>query len=115
MTGAITGPDYGFGLYVHWPYCTKICPYCDFNVYAAKAREAAPLVAAICSDIQNQRAFLPNHPPLDSIFFGGGTPSLLSPADLSAIIEAAVSSFGLTAEAEITIEANPNDILGADL
>ena len=46
MTLAV-GPQYGFGLYVHWPYCARICPYCDFNVYAAKDRDTAPLLDAI--------------------------------------------------------------------
>ena len=74
-----TGPDWGFGAYLHWPFCARICPYCDFNVYAAKARDNAPLVNAMCRDIQGHRAVLPDHPPLDTVYFGGGTPSLMSP------------------------------------
>ncbi|MEL6414728.1 MAG: radical SAM family heme chaperone HemW [Pseudomonadota bacterium] len=105
------GPDYGFGLYVHWPYCTRICPYCDFNVYAAKDRDSDPLVQAIVDDIRTQRALLPSHPPLDSVFFGGGTPSLLSAKQMERILSAAEKSFGLKADAEISLEANPNDVL----
>ncbi|MBR9834310.1 MAG: radical SAM protein, partial [Alphaproteobacteria bacterium] len=109
------GPKYGFGLYVHWPYCSRVCPYCDFNVYAAKARETAPLVAAICADIQAHRALLPEHPALSSIFLGGGTPSLLSAPDMAAILKAADEAFGLAPGAEITLEANPNDLSHARL
>ena len=109
------GPDYGFGLYVHWPYCARICPYCDFNVYAGKERDTAPLVAAMCADLVSQKKWLADHPKLDSIFFGGGTPSLMAPSDLSAIISAADTSFGLKSDAEITIAANPNDVLRADV
>ncbi|MEM7330128.1 MAG: radical SAM family heme chaperone HemW [Pseudomonadota bacterium] len=110
MTAAI-GPDYGFGLYVHWPYCTRICPYCDFNVYAAKDRDRAPLVAAIIADIRAHGARLPEHKTLQSIFFGGGTPSLLSAAEMSRIIEASNDTFDLAQGIEITLESNPNDVL----
>lgn len=105
------GPHYGFGLYVHWPYCARICPYCDFNVYAAKDRETGPLVEAILQDIQAHKARLHDHPPLTSIFLGGGTPSLLSAQDLEAIIQTAADQFGLEPNGEITLEANPNDVL----
>lgn len=109
------GPRYGFGLYVHWPYCAKICPYCDFNVYSAKDRDAAPLVLAIRQDIERHRAFLPDHPRLDSLFLGGGTPSLLGAGDIEDIVETAHVQFGFKQGAEITIEANPNDIHHSDL
>lgn len=105
------GPEYGFGLYVHWPYCARICPYCDFNVYAAKDRETTSLLDAIIGDIVAHRAQLPDHPQLDSIFLGGGTPSLLSGREMARIIDAARDAFGLKSHAEITLEANPNDIL----
>lgn len=109
------GPDYGFGLYIHWPYCTRICPYCDFNVYAAKDRDVEPLVAAIIADIQAQRTRLPNHPPLNSVFFGGGTPSLLSPRQIERILAASNEAFTFAQDIEITLESNPNDILNGDL
>lgn len=105
------GPEFGFGLYVHWPYCARICPYCDFNVYAAKDRDTEPLVHAIITDIKAQRARLPAHPTLDSVFLGGGTPSLLSGGQIARILETADQAFGLKAGAEITLEANPNDVL----
>ncbi|WP_018147998.1 radical SAM family heme chaperone HemW [Henriciella marina] len=104
------GPDYGFGLYIHWPYCTRICPYCDFNVYAAKDRDNAPLNAALLADLERHRAVLPEHPPLGSIYFGGGTPSLMSAPAIGKLIETADRAFGVETGAEITLEANPVDI-----
>ena len=109
------GPDFGFGLYIHWPYCARICPYCDFNVYAAKDRDIEPLVTAIIADIHAQRGRLPDHPPLNSIFFGGGTPSLLSPHQIERLITASNDAFTIDQDVEITLESNPNDILDGDL
>ena len=63
MKGGLTpfGPEYGFGIYVHWPYCAKICPYCDFNVYAAKDRDNSPLLNAIRKDLEIHRPRMPQH------------------------------------------------------
>jgi len=109
------GPHFGFGLYVHWPYCTRICPYCDFNVYAAKDRDPSLLVEAICNDIHQHRQRMPEHGALDSVYLGGGTPSLLAPSDVERILKAADDVFGLKPGAEVTLEANPNDVMRADL
>ena len=109
------GPHFGFGLYVHWPYCARICPYCDFNVYAAKDRESGPLTDAIAADIHAHRPRLPQHGALDTVYFGGGTPALLPPGQLGALLSAASQAFGIRSGAEITLEANPNDVLRADL
>ncbi|MEM5518443.1 radical SAM family heme chaperone HemW [Henriciella sp. AS95] len=109
------GPDYGFGLYIHWPYCSKICPYCDFNVYAAKDRDNRPLLDAIARDLARHADDLPDHPPLGSVYFGGGTPSLMAAGDIALLVELAERSFGLAPGAEITLEANPNDVISADL
>ena len=109
------GPKYGFGLYVHWPYCTRICPYCDFNVYATKDRDSAPLLEAIIADLHSTSERLGDHPKLDSIFLGGGTPSLLTGDQMARLIEVANDAYGLADGAEITLEANPNDILKAEL
>lgn len=105
------GPDFGFGLYLHWPFCTRICPYCDFNVYAAKARDAEPLIAAMIADLDAHRRRLPDHPALDSVFFGGGTPSLLSDRQMAQILDQVNDAFGIKSDAEITLEANPNDVV----
>jgi len=109
------GPHFGFGLYVHWPYCARICPYCDFNVYAAKDRDPALLVDAICADIAAHRERIPAHGALDSVYFGGGTPSLLAPEHVARILGEADRVFGIKPGAEITLEANPNDVMRADL
>lgn len=115
LTPSPFGPHFGFGLYVHWPYCTRICPYCDFNVFAAKDRANGPLVEAIAADIIAHRPRMPQHGGLDTIYFGGGTPALLRPDELGRILLAASDTFGIKNGAEVTLEANPNDVLRADL
>lgn len=109
------GPDYGFGLYIHWPYCSKICPYCDFNVYAAKDRDSAPLVETILEDLARHREALGAHPRLTSVYLGGGTPSLLSSDEIARLVSAADTAFGFQSDVEITLEANPNDVLRSDV
>ena len=96
------------GIYIHWPYCAAICPYCDFNVYKAHGRDTAPLVNAILADLTRWRAQTGPR-PITSIFFGGGTPSLMNPGDVSAIIETCAHLWGLENDVEITLEANPTD------
>ena len=100
--------DHGFGLYVHWPYCARICPYCDFNVYKTRSMDA-DLVDAIGRDLEYWRE-LSGARALTSIHFGGGTPSLMLAAHLAEIIEKAIKLWSPVAELEIAIEANPNDI-----
>ncbi|MDZ4365186.1 radical SAM protein, partial [Brevundimonas sp.] len=97
-------------LYVHWPYCARICPYCDFNVVRDRGRagEAAELAAAILVDLEAQAALIgPRH--LVSIFFGGGTPSLMNPDSVDAIVDRAHGLFPPTGPVEVTLEANPTD------
>jgi len=98
------------GLYVHWPYCSRICPYCDFNVVRDRARkhEAATLVDAIITDIGAHAAVVGAR-RLQSIFFGGGTPSLMLPDDVGRLIEAARRGWEAAADLEVTLEANPTD------
>ena len=76
------GPDAaGFGVYIHWPYCARICPYCDFNVHLdRRPGEAAELARAIVEDL-SRRAASTGPRRLTSLFFGGGTPSLMAPAN----------------------------------
>ena len=96
-------------LYVHWPYCARICPYCDFNVVRDRGwrEEQAVLVEAILCDLEAQ-AVLIGERPLASIFFGGGTPSLMRAADVGRVIERARALFP-AGDVEITLEANPTD------
>jgi oxygen-independent coproporphyrinogen-3 oxidase len=100
----------GFGLYIHWPYCARICPYCDFNVARARGREgeAQALARAICDDLTAWRA-LTGARRLGSIFFGGGTPSLMAPADVAEIIARAADLWETSPDLEVTLEANPAD------
>lgn len=98
----------GFGIYVHWPYCARICPYCDFNVYAAKARDTAPLFDAMLKDLQGWRARTGER-PVNSIFFGGGTPSLMSGSQVGQLIAHVKDLWGVAPGVEITLEANPDD------
>ncbi|MDZ4760973.1 MAG: radical SAM family heme chaperone HemW [Alphaproteobacteria bacterium] len=101
-------PVRGFGVYVHWPYCARVCPYCDFNVYAAKSRDTRPLIEAILADLGGWRD-LTGERAVDAVFLGGGTPSLLAGADTARLIERIDALWGLGAGAEITLEANPDD------
>ena len=97
-------------IYVHWPYCARICPYCDFNVMRDRGRvaEQAALVEAILADMEAQ-ATLTGPRRLASIFFGGGTPSLMAPEAVAAVIDRARTLFPPRAALEITLEANPTD------
>lgn len=103
-------PGTDIGLYVHWPYCARICPYCDFNVVRDRGRseEQAGLVEAILADLRAQRV-LTDPRRLASIFFGGGTPSLMAPEAVARIVAAARDLFPPAGEIEITLEANPTD------
>jgi putative oxygen-independent coproporphyrinogen III oxidase len=95
-------------IYVHWPYCAAICPYCDFNVYRARGGDTAPLLDAILADLKQWRA--QTGPRLiTSIFFGGGTPSLMDPRDVGAIIDTCSALWGVEDGVEIALEANPTD------
>ena len=103
-------PGSDVGLYVHWPYCARICPYCDFNVVRDRGRteEQAALVEAILADLRAQRD-LTGPRRLASIFFGGGTPSLMAPDAVARIVAAARDLFPPAGDIEITLEANPTD------
>ncbi len=95
------------GLYIHWPYCTRLCPYCDFNIFRQRGADKA-LVQALLEDIHWWADQIGKR-PLSSIYFGGGTPSLLAPEDVNNIIHLCKNVFGLRDNEEITIEANPTD------
>ncbi|WP_431307699.1 radical SAM family heme chaperone HemW [Caulobacter endophyticus] len=98
------------GLYVHWPYCARICPYCDFNVVRDRGRtdEQAALADAIIADMTAHRT-LTGPRRLLSIFFGGGTPSLMDPAAVARVIETAKALWTPEGDLEISLEANPTD------
>lgn len=98
----------GFGIYLHWPYCSAICPYCDFNVYRARGDDHEPLLAAIEADIAAHAARFGRR-RARSLFLGGGTPSLLNGSEIARLLDAASTAFTLEADCEITLEANPED------
>jgi len=103
----VTSPR--LGLYVHWPYCARICPYCDFNVFKdRKGEEPAVLARAIVADLEAQAA-LTGPRELVSIFLGGGTPSLMDPYWAGEIIAAARRLWTPANDLEVTLEANPTD------
>lgn len=97
-----------FGIYVHWPYCAAICPYCDFNVYRARGVAATPLIEAIAADMEAHAQRFGRREAA-TLFFGGGTPSLLRGRDLARLVDAASRAFVLGPNCEITLEANPED------
>ena len=99
-------------LYVHWPFCVTKCPYCDFNSHVRAAVDQAHWQAALLADLAYEAARLPGR-RLASIFFGGGTPSLMPPATVAAIIEAAVAHWPAESDLEITLEANPSSVEAA--
>ena len=101
-------PEAGFGIYLHWPYCEAICPYCDFNVYRARGQDAEPLLAAICADLVAHRA-LTGPVALQSLFLGGGTPSLLPASAVERLIETCARLWPAAEDIEITLEANPTN------
>jgi putative oxygen-independent coproporphyrinogen III oxidase len=98
------------GVYVHWPYCARICPYCDFNVFKAKGREAeaGELARAIVADLAAQRE-ITGPREMVSVFFGGGTPSLMDPRWAAEIVAAARRLWTPVGDLEISLEANPTD------
>lgn len=96
-------------LYVHWPFCVSKCPYCDFNSHVRESVDQAGWRDALLADLRHEAALLPGR-TVGSIFFGGGTPSLMPPTTVAAVIAAAGDLWGLTGDCEITLEANPNSV-----
>lgn len=99
----------GFGLYVHWPFCQSKCPYCDFNSHVSASVDHDAWCAAYLAEIDRYAAQTPGR-VLRSIYFGGGTPSLMAPKTVAAIIERAAEQWQFSNDIEITLEANPGSI-----
>jgi len=117
----------GFGVYVHVPFCASRCGYCDFNTYTSAELAADPLgfmvdpgrggssvdayLDAVEAELRLARRVLADAaPPATSVFFGGGTPTLLGPDQLARLLDRVADTFGLAADAEITTEANPESV-----
>lgn len=96
-------------LYIHWPFCALKCPYCDFNSHVRDSVDQAEWQAALLADLRHEAALLPER-KVSSIFFGGGTPSLMPPATVATLIAEAERLWGLSESCEITLEANPNSV-----
>jgi oxygen-independent coproporphyrinogen-3 oxidase len=95
------------GLYVHIPFCLQRCPYCAFTVLTGHTTLYERYVAAICAELRGWQHLAPRG-PLQTVFVGGGTPSVLAPASLEQILDTAAAMLGIASDAEITLEANPS-------
>ena len=99
----------GFGLYVHWPFCQSKCPYCDFNSHVAARVDQRVWAEALVQHVDAWASALPGR-VLSSIFFGGGTPSLMEPETVASVIDAARRNWVFANDIEITLEANPTSV-----
>ena len=95
----------GFGLYLHWPFCQAKCPYCDFNSHVSANIYQARWQAAYLSELDRAAAETKNR-VLETVFFGGGTPSLMDPSLVNAIIERIRQNWPMVNDPEISLEAN---------
>jgi putative oxygen-independent coproporphyrinogen III oxidase len=99
----------GFGVYVHWPFCASKCPYCDFNSHVRGGVDQARYLAAFLRELRHVRDLVGVR-TVTSIFFGGGTPSLMQPATVGGILDGIGGLWAIEADAEITFEANPSSV-----
>ena len=104
--------DEAVALYVHWPFCVSKCPYCDFNSHVRAGIDQQVWREALLADLEHEARLLPAR-RLTSIFFGGGTPSLMDPVTVEAVIGAATKHWKAADDLEITLEANPNSVEAA--
>jgi len=99
-----------FGIYVHWPFCLSKCPYCDFNSHVRHAAiDEARFVRAFTAEIAATAARVPGR-TVSTIFFGGGTPSLMQPATVGAVLDAIARHWPVAADVEVSLEANPSSV-----
>jgi len=104
---AQSGP--GFGIYVHWPFCLSKCPYCDFNSHVRPQIDEPRFRAAMITELKHRAASTKGR-IVESVFFGGGTPSLMQPQTVAAILEAIAKYWKMAASVEVTLEANPTSV-----
>ena len=105
-------PNLGFGLYIHWPFCQSKCPYCDFNSHVAASIDQFRWRKTYLSEIERMGIETSGR-VLESIYFGGGTPSLMDPALVAAILEKVFSTWQRSNDIEVTLEANPTSVEAA--
>jgi putative oxygen-independent coproporphyrinogen III oxidase len=112
LAGTKTGPagDEAFGVYIHWPFCLSKCPYCDFNSHVRHAEiDEARFVRAFSAEIAATAARVPRR-TVSTIFFGGGTPSLMRPQTVGALLDAVAQHWPVGPDVEVTLEANPTSV-----
>ncbi|MDP6403061.1 MAG: radical SAM protein, partial [SAR202 cluster bacterium] len=102
------------GLYVHIPFCETKCPYCDFNTYEGIDTLIPGYTAALCREIGIWGQVL-GHPAVETVFFGGGTPSYLPTERIESVIESIGAAFDVDPKAEVTLETNPDDLTPSKL
>lgn len=105
-------PSSPLALYIHWPFCVSKCPYCDFNSHVRETIDEQAMGEALLADLAHEAALLPGR-ELGSIFFGGGTPSLMPPALVARLVESALTHWQPSDDIEITLEANPSSVEAA--
>ncbi len=99
----------GFGLYIHWPFCAAKCPYCDFNSHVVRGIDHDRWMRAYLSEIDRLAALLPGR-VLNTVYFGGGTPSLMPPELVAGVLERIRRSWSVANDLEVTLEANPGSV-----
>ena len=113
MASADDNDAAAFGVYIHWPFCLSKCPYCDFNSHVRHAGvDEARFAHAFATELAATAARVPGR-TVASIFFGGGTPSLMQPATVGAILDAVARHWPIAPDAEVTLEANPTSVEAA--
>lgn len=109
MRASEPGPNPGFAVYVHWPFCLSKCPYCDFNSHVRESVDQDRWRAGLLREIDHYAALTPGR-TVTSVFFGGGTPSLMAPETTAAVIARIGERWGYAGNPEITLEANPTSV-----
>lgn len=108
-TGDPARDERGFGIYVHWPFCLSKCPYCDFNSHVRDGVDHGRWRRALIAEIDHYAALTPGR-TVTSVFFGGGTPSLMEPETVAAVIDRIAERWSVPAGLEVTLEANPTSV-----
>ncbi len=106
---ADAAPEGGFGLYIHWPFCTSKCPYCDFNSHVADTIDADAWQKAFLAELDRSGRETSGR-VLNSVYFGGGTPSLMAPALVGALLDRLGTHWRFANDLEVTLEANPGSV-----
>ncbi|HYM03654.1 MAG TPA: radical SAM family heme chaperone HemW [Stellaceae bacterium] len=102
----------GFAVYIHWPFCKSKCPYCDFNSHVRESVDQTRWRAALLAELDHVAAETAGR-RVSSVFFGGGTPSLMEPRTVAALLERIAARWGMSGDVEITLEANPTSVEAA--